>query len=98
MQYSPTLGPLPPTILLTHGHQVERPTAVRCAATTLESTTVAALYGVDLFVTRHSPAKSFDMLGDFNYVALAAAVAGLFVATVASSYFRRRQEVNRLWR
>lgn len=99
MSYQPLLGPIPLQMYLTHGHQVERPHGVRCAATTLESTSIVALYGCDLFVSRHSPAKNFDMLApDFNHVALALAVAGLAVGTVVTTHLRRRQELNRLWR
>lgn len=99
MTYSPVLGPIPLQLYLTHGHQVERMQGVRCAAATVESTSIVALYGADLFVTRHSPAKTFDMLApDFNHVALALAVAGLAVGTVVTTHLRRRQELNRLWR
>jgi hypothetical protein len=96
--YAPVLGPLPQQMLLTHGQRVERLAGLACAPTTLESTTIVAAYGSAFFVARHSPAKSFDRLGEFNYAALAGAVAALALATAASTWYRRRQDLNRLWR
>lgn len=72
---------------------------MRCAATTLESTTIVVLYGADLFVSRYSPARTFDMLApEFGKVALALAVAALAVGTVVTTHLRRRQDLSRLWR
>ncbi|KAJ1639591.1 hypothetical protein T492DRAFT_936244 [Pavlovales sp. CCMP2436] len=97
-QYSPLL-PLMPQALLTHGQRVGRAAGVRCVATTLESTSIVAMYGTDLFVARYSPAKNFDLLHDsFNHVALALAVFGLAVGTVVTTWLRRRSELNALWR
>jgi len=99
MQYHPALGQMPLTSYVTHGTLVARPLGVRCSAAIVESTTIAVVYGVDLFASRYSPAKTFDMLGDsFNYVALVVAVGGLAVTTVVTTVLRRRQDVNRLWR
>lgn len=99
VQYKASLGPAPRTWFVTHGHRVARPRGVRCAPTVLESTTVVAYFGTDLFVSLYSPAKTFDKLGEsFNHVALLVAVGGLAVLTVVSTVMRRRQEVSRLWR
>lgn len=99
MQYSPSVGHPPPTALVTHGHEVANVKGMRFAPTVLESTSVVALYGTDLFVARYCPAKEFDKLGDsFNHVALVGALVGLGAATVLSTFARRRKEVNRLWR
>lgn len=72
--YMPSLGGVNPLNVLSHRHAIKRPRTIVCAPTTLESTSLVLVVGMDLFLSRVAPAKEFDRLNeDFNYVALVAA-------------------------
>jgi hypothetical protein len=64
----------------------------------LESTSLVFAYGLDLFLTRAAPARTFDMLGeDFNKVGLLGATLAMGVATVASGWYTARKELAASW-
>jgi hypothetical protein len=58
---------------------------VKTSPTALESTCIGAFFGLDLFVTRIMPEKSFDALtDDFNKGAIVLSIVGLVLANVIS--------------
>ncbi|KAI8925438.1 hypothetical protein BC831DRAFT_401158 [Entophlyctis helioformis] len=58
------------------------------AATNLESTSVVASYGLDVFVTRRMPSQTFDMLSaDFSYAGLIATIVALVAGIFAAKHF-----------
>ena len=54
--YIPELA-LPPEMILNYNQTVASPRGVVTAATGLESTTVAFVYGLDMYCTRMTPSK-----------------------------------------
>ena len=65
----------------------------------IESTSLAIVHGLDLFMTRVAPAREFDRLNeDFNYVALVFAILGLLVGTFLSGWFSDRKDLKRAWK
>jgi len=79
-QYSEML-PLVSLQVLSYNLTVHRPTRIVSASTELESQTlVFAFGGPDIFFTRTSPSKGFDMLPEnFNRVLLSVIVVGLVI-------------------
>ena len=79
--YSPSLGGVNPLLVASHRNTIARPRALLCAPATLESTSLVAAVGLDLYLTRVAPAREFDRLNeDFNYVALLGSIVVLVVA------------------
>jgi hypothetical protein len=97
--YGPSLGGISPLSVATHRHTVARPRHVASAPTQLESTSLALVTGLDLFMTRVAPAREFDRLNDeFNYVALVGAIIVLTIATYGSGWMSDRKDLNRAWK
>jgi len=97
--YMPSLGGINPLTVLSHRHSIARARTVVSAPTTLESTSLVAVFGLDIFLSRVAPAKEFDRLNeDFNFVALVGATVFLTVATVGSGWFSNRKELAYAWR
>ena len=64
----------------------------------LESTSLVFAFGLDLFLTRATPARTFDMLGeDFNKVGLFGATTAMAIATVVSGWYVSRKELAAAW-
>lgn len=83
--YHPLL-PLDTTTLLNYNRSVARPDAIVCAPTALESTSLAFVHGLDLFLTHVAPSKRFDVLSaDFNKPMLLASIAALALAVVVAA-------------
>ena len=97
--YGPSLGGISPLSVATHRHTVARPRAIYAAPTQLESTSLVALVGLDVFMTRVAPAREFDRLNeDFNYVALLGSIVVLVVASWGTQWMIKRRELNRAWK
>jgi len=96
--YSPSLGGINALQVVSHRHTVARPRAIVAAPTVLESTSLVFSYGLDLFLTRAAPARTFDQLNeDFNKLGLLGACLGMLVATVATSMYSARRDLNAAW-
>jgi len=97
--YGPSLGGISPLTIATHKHTLARPRKVACAPTSLESTCLALVVGLDLFMTRVAPAREFDRLNeDFNFVALVGATIGLTAATLFTGWYSNRRDLARAWK
>ena len=97
--YSPSLGGVNPLLVASHRNTIARPRALLCAPATLESTSLVAAVGLDLYLTRVAPAREFDRLNeDFNYVALLGSIVVLVVASWGTQWMIKRRELNRAWK
>jgi len=97
--YMPSLGGINPLSVLSHHHSIKRPRGIVTAPTTLESTSLVLVLGLDLYLTRVAPAKEFDRLNeDFNFVALVGATVFLIVATLGSGWVSDRRDLKRAWK
>jgi hypothetical protein len=64
----------------------------------IESTTLVLMAGIDVFFTRATPSKTFDLLAaDFNHSFLLALLGGLAVMTVALKKLDREKKINAAW-
>jgi hypothetical protein len=95
--YKP-LVPLVHTNIITHDRTVEGLQHTAVAWALLESTCFVAAYGLDLFVARVMPEKSFDMLtDDFNYSAIVISLGVLVAATIVAEIYFKKNQVKRLF-
>jgi len=96
--YIPELA-LPPEMILNYNQTVSAPRGVATAATGLESTTVAFVYGLDLYCTRMTPSKGFDVLKeDFDYSVISAVLLGLVGAAYVVRRLSQRKALNAAWK
>jgi len=97
--YGPSLGGISPLTIATHKHAIARPRAISVAPTNLESTSLAFVIGLDLFMARVAPAREFDRLNeDFNYAGLILATLGLAVGSYVTGWLADMKEVKRAWK
>lgn len=62
----------------------------------LESTSLVVAYGLDLFVVRVMPEKTFDMLTEeYNFKAVVLTMLGMSVAIVVAFYYTSGQKVKK---
>jgi ER membrane protein complex subunit 1 len=97
MQYHPFLF-LDPRNLVTMNETVLGLSRVATTPAVIESATLVLACGVDLFFTRATPSKTFDLLAaDFNHSFLLALLGGLAVATVALKRIDRDKKMKAAW-
>ena len=71
---------------------------IRASPAALESTSHVLAIGMDLFYTRVSPAKSYDLLGDdFSYWLVLTTTSGLVVATFVAKALAKRRSLALAW-
>jgi hypothetical protein len=97
-KYEPALT-LRPVMFVNYNRTVSRLRRVTVATTGLESTCLVLASGLDLFFTRVTPSKQFDLLAeDFDYPLISAVVMALVVGTIGLSYFAKRKSLRALWK
>lgn len=93
--YKPLL-PINPTKVLNYYLPLEGFENVKTTWVQLESTSLAVFYGLDLFVVRVMPEKSFDMLTEeFNYQAIVLTIVLLVGANVVIFYYYKNKTLYR---
>lgn len=86
--------PVNPQAFLSYNKRLANLEEMRFSSSDLESTIFIMAYGVDVFLVRTSPDRTFDMLADgFNYVQL---IAVMVVATIAAIYLKASVKENKL--
>jgi hypothetical protein len=96
--YIPELQ-FPPEFVLNYNQSVAQPRGIATAPTDLESTSVIFVYGLDLYCTRVTPSKGFDLLkDDFDYSVIAAVLFALVAASVATRKFSQIKNLKMAWR
>eukprot|EP00899_Mesostigma_viride_P000410 jgi/Mesvir1/1036/Mv17562-RA.3 len=95
--YSEELPFIPP-MFVTHREQVAKLRHVVTAPARLESASHVLAYGLDLFYTRTSPSKSYDLVSDdFNYALLVVTIVLLLVAAYVTSRAAHARILARKW-
>jgi ER membrane protein complex subunit 1 len=65
----------------------------------LESTCLVLVYGLDLFVTRVSPSKTFDLLKeDFDYFLISTVLVGLITASYIVRHLAAKKTIKQAWK
>ncbi len=84
---------------VTHALKVEDLRGIFTVPAKLESTTLAFAYGVDLFLTRLAPSKTYDSLTeDFSYALLLITIVALIAAIFVTWVLSERKELQDKWR
>ncbi|KAJ2907634.1 hypothetical protein GGI21_003692, partial [Coemansia aciculifera] len=97
MPYMPTLV-LDPKRVLSYSNVVAGIAHIKSAPTHLESTSLVASYGLDLFFTRTSPSGTFDQLSpSFSKVNLVVTTLALVVGCLLGGPMVRRKLTNQAW-
>ncbi|KAJ2005747.1 hypothetical protein H4R26_001790 [Coemansia thaxteri] len=97
LPYSPSLL-LDPKRVLSHRNVVAGIARIMSAPTHLESTSLVASYGLDLFFTRTSPSGTFDQLSpSFSKVNLVVTTLALVVGCLLGGPMVRRKLTNQAW-
>ncbi|CAO3567054.1 unnamed protein product [Mortierella alpina] len=93
-------APLPedPRMFLSYHRDVAGIKKIATSPTLLESTTVVVAYGQDVFVTKHAPSKTFDILNeDFSKSQLMLTMAVLVVILVVTAPMMEKKMLRELW-
>lgn len=91
--------PIIPQSYVTHALKVEDLRGIFTVPAKLESTTLAFAYGVDLFLTRLAPSKTYDSLTeDFSYALLLITIVALIAAIFVTWVLSERKELQDKWR
>lgn len=84
---------------VTHALKVEGLRNIVTVPAKLESTTLVFAYGVDLFLTRLAPSRTYDSLTeDFSYALLLITIVALVGAIFVTWVLSERKELQDKWR
>ncbi|KAL0064178.1 hypothetical protein AAF712_008900 [Marasmius tenuissimus] len=97
VQYDPLL-PDDPRQTLSHNYKISQVQNIVTAPALLESTSLVFAYGLDLFLTRVAPSKTFDVLSEsFNKTQLVLTVSALAVAILFARPAVNRKRLREKW-
>jgi ER membrane protein complex subunit 1, C-terminal/PQQ-like domain len=83
---------------LSYNRTVYNLRSVHAAPSALESTSLVLAVGLDVFFTRFSPARNFDVLHDeFNRPMLVLTTFGALVAVLVTRHLRHSKQLKNLW-
>lgn len=96
--YIPEL-PIQQDAIVNYNQTIERLKGIHTAPSGLESTCLMIGYGLDLFVTRVAPSKTFDLLKeDFDYFLISAVLTALIVASYITKQLASRKIIKQAWK
>merc|ERR1711871_789878 len=98
LQFFPLLQ-YPATTILSYSQQISRLHSIVSSPTNLESTTLVVGVGLDMFFTRATPARAFDLMpDDFNYGLLLLISCGLVFGVSWARKSVRQKQLKAMWR
>ena len=98
MPYMPEL-PIPAEGIINYNQSVTNVRQIITAPATLESTSHTFVIGLDLFYTRVTPSKTFDILKeDFEYWLIASVLFILLLFSYLSKILCNRKTLNNAWK
>uniref|UniRef100_A0A2M3Z3W4 ER membrane protein complex subunit 1 n=1 Tax=Anopheles braziliensis TaxID=58242 RepID=A0A2M3Z3W4_9DIPT len=98
MPYMPEL-PMPHEILVNYNQTVANLRGIHTAPSGLESTCLVLVHGLDLFVTRVSPSKTFDLLKeDFDYFLITIVLTALTTTSFVVKQLASKKIVKQAWK
>ncbi|CRL03016.1 CLUMA_CG016197, isoform A [Clunio marinus] len=96
--YIPEL-PLQHESIINYNQTVSKISGIYTAPSGLESTCLVLVYGLDLFVTRVSPSKTFDLLKeDFDYFLISTVLIGLTSASYIVKHLAAKKAIKQAWK
>lgn len=85
--------------ILNYNQSVMKINGIHTAPSGLESTCLVLVYGLDLFVTRVSPSKTFDLLKeDFDYFLISTVLVGLITASYIVKHLAAKKTIKQAWK
>ncbi|KAM7361305.1 ER membrane protein complex subunit 1 isoform 2-T2 [Cochliomyia hominivorax] len=98
MPYIPEL-PLPTENMINYNQTIARLRYINTAPSGLESTCLVVAAGLDLFVTRIAPSKTFDLLKeDFDYILISIVLLVLISGSLVAKYLASRKSIKQAWK
>ena len=96
--YVPEL-PMPMEALINYNETVSRIRAIECAPSALESTSLVLVRGLDIFWTRVTPSRPFDVLKeDFDYFLIIVVLAALVGGSYIGKKMAARKSLAQAWK
>jgi ER membrane protein complex subunit 1 len=96
--YIPEL-PLQHETMINYNQTIANIRGIYSSPSGLESTCLVLIYGLDLFVTRVSPSKTFDLLKeDFDYFLISIVLVGLTTATYIVKHLAAKKAIKQAWK
>lgn len=96
--YIPEL-PIPTENIINYNQSIPRIKNIYTAPSGLESTCLVVAYGIDLFVTRVSPSKTFDLLKeDFDYFLITVVLIGFTTGSFVVEHLSSRKALKQAWK
>ncbi|XP_065173919.1 LOW QUALITY PROTEIN: ER membrane protein complex subunit 1-like [Atheta coriaria] len=96
--YMPEL-PVQTENMINYNQTLGRITGIQVSPAKLESTSLVVVWGMDLFYTRVTPSKSFDVLKeDFDHWLIVMVLAALTLASYVSKKLSRRKALKQMWK
>ena len=87
-----------PMNIISYTQRVHKIRGIVTNEAVLESTSLAFVYGLDLFFSRITPSQDFDLLSeDFNAPFLIVTVVGIIIATIVTGKLARRKDLFNQW-
>lgn len=91
--------PIPTENIINYNRSVAKIRGIFTTPSGLESTCLVVAYGLDMFVTRVSPSKAFDLLkDDFDYFIITAVLIGLTTASYVVKQLASRKAQKQAWK
>ncbi|GAB0095170.1 ER membrane protein complex subunit 1 [Sergentomyia squamirostris] len=96
--YIPEL-PLPSENVINYNQSISQIRGIYTAPSGLESTCLVIVHGLDIFVTRVAPSKTFDLLKeDFDYFLISIVLLALTVASYVVKHLASRKAIKQAWK
>jgi hypothetical protein len=98
LPYMPEL-PIPAEGMINYNQSVIDVNGIISVPATLESTSLVFVHGLDLFCTRVTPSKTFDILKeDFDHWLIVAVLVILVILYYVSKYFANQKTLHNAWK
>ncbi|XP_013108994.2 ER membrane protein complex subunit 1 isoform X2 [Stomoxys calcitrans] len=98
MPYIPEL-PLPTENMINYNQTISRLNYIYTAPSGLESTCLVVAAGLDMFVTRISPSKTYDLLKeDFDYILISIVLVVLTTGSLVAKHLASRKSLKQAWK
>lgn len=96
--YMPEL-PIPQENIINYNQSISNIKNIYTAPSGLESTCLVFAYGLDIFVTRVAPSKTFDLLKeDFDYFLITVVLIALTTASYVVKHLSSRKALKQAWK
>lgn len=96
--YMPEL-PLPHEIIVNYNQTVANMRGIHTAPSGLESSCLVFVHGLDIFVTRVAPSKTFDLLKeDFDYLMITTVLVLLTSVSYVVKHFASKKAIKQAWK